>query len=357
MTRTLTVAIAAALLLLAALVDGPLALRGYLIGWLLALAAAGGAGGWLMVHNLTRGRWGDAIRRPATAASLTMPLVAVAFVPVAIGVGHLFPWADATLVVESHPLQHRRIVFSPPFVIGRAFAFLALWSLLAWLLSRAGDAWRGRLSAGGLVLYFVTMSLASVDWIASREPDWYSSTFGFVTILGQATTGLALAIVAATLGRPERRPAPDVAHALGNLLQTVVVLWAYVSFAQYLVIWSGNSQEDNVWFVHRTTGAWLPIGVALIVGHFGLPFVMLLFQRAKRSPRTLGAITAFVLLMRFVDTLWTIVPSASGRGASQLRASDLVVPLAVAGLWWAVFDWRMSRRETREEVADVAAAA
>lgn len=329
MTRIVTLALAALAIVACAVIDWPHFLRGYLIGWLLALAVAGGAMGWLMIHALTGGRWGDALRPAATLAARTMPIVAVAFVPIAIGAGHLFTWADASLVEASHALQHRRVAFAPPLVIGRSLAFLAAWSLLASITTRASDTWRGRLAAGGLVFYFVTMSLAIVDWIASREPDWYSSTFGLVTILGQAVTALAVTIAAVCLRRRGRAISPDIAHDLANLLQTSVVLWAYVSFMQYLVIWSGNTQEDIVWFVHRTRGPWLVASIALMVGHFGLPFMMLLFQRAKRDPRTLGAIAAFVVAMRLLDAVWTIVPSTLGERSPALHAFDVIVPLAI----------------------------
>lgn len=344
MTRTRALLVAVILLAVAIAFDRTLALRGYLIGWLLALGVSGGATCWLMIHNLTGGRWGYAIRRPAAAAARAMPVVALAFVPIALGARVLFPWADAALVEASHALQHRRVAFTTPLVIGRSVLFLAVWSVLAWSVARAAPARAGRLSAAGLVIYFVTMSLASIDWIASREPDWYSSTFGFVTILGQAAT--ALAFLLTVVGRPAAAadaPAADVAHDLGNLLQTSVVLWAYVSFAQYLVIWSGNSQEDIVWFVHRTQGAWLAAGVALIVGHFGLPFVLLLFQPAKRNVRILGSIAVFVLVMRFVDTLWTIVPSSPTDVASRIRVADVLVPAAMAALWGTVFAWQLAR--------------
>lgn len=329
--------------------------RGYLTGWLLCLSVALGSMGLVMMHHLTGGRWGWAVRRHAEAAMVTLPAVAVAGLPLAFAGGRLFPWADAQLVAGEPLLQHRAAVFAPPFVLGRAIAYFAIWSAFAWRLrrlslehDRTGDASRldsaRQLSAAGLVVYFATMSLATVDWIASREVDWYSSTIGLVTVVGQSATALSFLLVALARS-PEgaRLAGPRALHDLGNLLQTVVVLWAYIAFAQYLVIWVGNTQEDLLWFHHRNFGGWWLVTAALVVLHFGFPFVLLLFQRAKRSLRALGMIAAVLVVLRGAEMLWTIVPSSLGREPPRPHALDILVPLSLALLWRAAWGMAVSR--------------
>ena len=333
-----------------ALFDLDAALRGYLVGWLLCLAAALGAMAWTMIHHLTGGRFGWLIRRPGEAAAATLPAIAVAFLPIALGARRLFPWADAHAIAASELLRHRNVAFATPLTLGRAGVFLALWCSLGWLLgrwSRGHDrdsdprhlARLATLSAAGLIVYFVTMSLASVDWIASREVDWYSSTFGVLTVLGQATSGLCVLILAVWLSRDraglrELLDEKRATHDLGNLLLVSVVLWAYVSFMQFLVIWSGDSQEDNRWFVHRNRGAWQVVGIALIALHFAVPFLLLLQQDVKRNLNRLALVAAGVLVMRAVDVVWTIVPSEAGK-------FSIAEPLAIVGCF-ALWAWHFA---------------
>jgi hypothetical protein len=186
------------------------------------------------------------------------------------------------------------------------------------------------------------MSLAGFDWIASREIDWYSSTFGLALIVGQGVAGTAFLIVMLQLLRDAPRVNAAIAeknrfHDLGNLLLTVVVLWAYISFAQLLVIWMGNMQDDITWFYHRTHRGWKFVAVLLITVHFGLPFILLLFQGSKRNLRVLATIAGGLLVMRAIDVLWMVVPSNGGQTPRAIHWLDPVGIVGVCGIWFAVF--------------------
>jgi hypothetical protein len=332
--------------------------RAYLWAWLFCLGAALGSMSIVMLHHLTGGEWGFLVRRPAEAAAMTLPLLLVLFIPIAFGVHHLFPWAKPDRVASEALLQHRKPLFTTAFTLIRSFVYLLIWCLWAWRLSAlslrhddTGDPAPlitvRRLSGLGFVVYFATMSLAAMDWIVSREVDWYSSTFGLLTIVGQSATGIAFLIVVLALLRrtsPMRDViTPDRVHDLGNLLLTCVVLWSYISFAQFLVIWMGNTQEDIVWFIHRTHGGWWWVSLALILLHFAAPFVLLLFQRAKRDPRALAMIAAGVLLMRAVDNLWMVAPTGPTHDPGPLYWLDFVTPFGVGGIWFAYFLWLLAR--------------
>lgn len=342
------------LCIIAAIFDPMHFFRAYLFAWLMCLGIALGAMALVMLHHLTGGAWGWLIRRPGEAAAMTLPLLAAGFIPIALGIGQVFPWARPELVAHEALLQRRQPFFSVWFVLLRALIYFALWIALAWRLrqlslehDRTGDPALlrrlRRLSAVGFLVYFITMSLAAVDWIASREPDWYSSTFALAVIVGQSASGLAFVLLIMGLLRdtPPLRDIvqPDRTHDLGNLLQTVVVLWAYISFAQYLVIWIGNTQEDILWFYHRTSGGWRFVGISLMALHFGFPFLVLLFQPVKRSAVALAAIAGFVLLMRMVDVLWMVAPSNLGPRPQTVHWLDFVAPIGVGGLWFAGFLW------------------
>jgi hypothetical protein len=335
------------------------ALRGYLFAWLVMLGIALGSMCVVMLHVLTGGEWGWPIRKPAEAAAMTLPALLILFIPLALGLRHIYPWADARAIAESSVLQHRQIFFGVWKVLLRVLIYFALWIFWAWRLRLLSDRldetgdpmvsaklrfWSG----SGFVMYFATMSLASMDWIASREVDWYSSTFGLLTVTGQSVTAVAFLIVVLAM----LREAPglkeivelDRVHDLGNLLLTTVVLWSYIEFAQFLVIWMGNEQEDNLWFYHRTHRGWGWVGLAIILLHFAFPFVILLFQKIKRSLPLLAYVAGAVLGMRIIQVLWMVAPSNSDSQPRVVSWLDPIALIGVAGVWFACFLWVISRR-------------
>jgi hypothetical protein len=334
-------------------------MRAYLYAWLFCLGIALGSMSVVMLHHLTGGAWGYLVRRPAEAAMGTLPLLALLFIPIAIGFHALFPWARPADVAQHAVLRYRQTLFAPKWVLLRAVIYFAIWIFWGWRLRRlsflhdeTGDAnllrRLSRLSGAGFVIYFATMSLAAADWIASREVDWYSSTFGLLVLVGQAVTATAFLLVVLALLRDES-PVREIAetdrvHDLGNLLLTIVVLWAYIAFAQLLVIWMGNMQDDAIWYVHRNRQGWGWIGRALIVLHFAVPFVLLLFQSTKRSIRALACVAGGVLFMRLIDVLWMIAPSSLDEYAHGISWLDFISPLALCGLWFAAFVWLLARR-------------
>ncbi len=329
------------------------ALRGYLIGWLFCLGISIGSMCIVMMHHLTGGAWGWLVRRPAESAGLTFLLLAILFIPIAIGAKVLFPWASTAAAAESVLVRHREPYFHTALTLFRALVFFVLWIVWGWRLhalsleyDRTLDPTIAsklrRYSASGLVMVFITMSLAGMDWIASREVDWYSSTFGLALIVGQGVAGTAFLIVMLQLLRNAPRVSDAIKeknrfHDLGNLLLTVVVLWAYISFAQLLVIWMGNMQDDITWFYHRTHRGWKVIAILLITIHFGLPFILLLFQGSKRNLRILATIAGGLLFMRAIDVIWMIVPSSRASAPRIISWLDPIGIVGVFGIWFSVF--------------------
>jgi hypothetical protein len=339
--------------------------RSYLFAFVFVNSIPLGCLAVVMLHHLTGGGWGVPVRRLAEAGAMTAPLMAVLFLPIAAAMlaGHLYPWANPGEYAKDAVLRHRRelpvLGFSAGWVLARAVVYFVVWCLLAWRLraiSLARDGMvnpdnSGRLrslSAGGTVLYFVTASLAAADWVMSREAHYQSSVFGFIAIAGQSVAGLCFVLVVLALltGMPELDAAakPKPLHDLGNLLLTCVVLWAYVSFAQLLVNWTGNTQEDVTWYVHRSHGGWRVVTIALVVLHFFVPFVLLLFQPAKRNLRPLARLAAGLLFLRLVDALWAVAPSSPTEHAGRVYWTDLAAPIGVGGVWLAGFLWVLKRR-------------
>lgn len=329
----------------------------YLIGLTFWLGVALGAVALTMVHHLVGGVWGFLLRRIFEAAGLTLPLLALLFVPFLLGFSSLYRWTDPAALAASEVLRHKSLYLNVPFFIGRAVTYFAIWTALAWTLyawsrehDRTGDPRLlerlKRLSAGGLVLYVLTTFFAGIDWLVSLEPEWYSTVFGFLVITAQGLTALAFAIVAvSSLGRrapfdallTERRR-----NDLGGLLLTATMLWAYMALSQFLIIWAGNLPVDNRWYVHRTTGGWRWLTIALILLHFVLPFAVLLSRGARGGRRALPALAGLLLAMQLVYDFWLVVP-ALHPGGLVVSPLDLLVPLGLGGLWVGAFAWLLGR--------------
>jgi hypothetical protein len=345
----------AAVSLAGALFDSTQFFRSYLFAYVFWLAIPLGSLGFLMLHFLVGGEWGLMIRRLLESATRTLPLLALLFIPLLFGLHAVYPWAEPEHVAADQILRQKSAYLNVPFYIARTILYLALWGALAYLLNRwsreqdasaelpAGKRMR-RLSGPGLLIYLFTMSFASVDWIMSIEPHWYSTGYGVIWIINQGVTALAFAIVGLTwLGTREplaRRVRPRHFHDLGNLLLAFIMLWAYMMFSQYLIIWSGNLAEEIPWYIARTEGLWGWLPPLLVIFHFFVPFFLLLMRDVKRNSSVLIWVAAGILVMRLLDTYWMIVP---GFENSAVHWLDVSLVVAIGGLWLAVFLWQLEK--------------
>ena len=326
-------------------------LHAYLTAYLFWAGIALGSLALLMLHHLVGGRWGHVIQRVLEAGASTLPLLALFFLPVLLNLPALYIWAQPGAAERLHLVHHKALYLSAPFFWVRTLCYFAIWITLAGLLrrwsleqDRTGEAGLTRrlqvLSGPGLVLYGLTVTFASVDWVMSIEPQWFSTIYGVIFFVGQGLTALAFAIVAMRL-LGDREPllgtiGPGHFHDLGNLLLAFVMLWAYIAFSQYLIIWSGNLPEEITWYVNRMAGGWRVLAFALIGLHFILPFLLLLSRTTKRRIHALFVVALGILLMRLVDLFWIISP-AFHPTEGGLHWLDLVAPVALGGIWLAAF--------------------
>jgi hypothetical protein len=350
--RALQVALAGGVLLALGLVlDRQRFFQSYLVGYLYVLAPALGSLAIVMLHNMTGGAWGFAVRRLLEAAMRTLPAMAALFLPVALGVGQLYEWSHPEAVAADPVLAHKAPYLNVPFFMVRAVLFFGLWSALALTMVRLSERYDRKLSlkalrrlkvasGAGLVLYVLTMTFASFDWAMSLEPHWFSTIYGVHFVVGQGLSTLCFAILcAALLVRHEpfaRWLRPGHFHDLGNLTMAFVLLWAYVSFSQFLIVWSGNLPEENPWYLTRTGGEWQALALFLVVCHFAVPFVILLVRKSKKNARTLALVASALQLVRFADYYWLLAP-AFRAGAFAPHWLDLVAPVTLGALWIALF--------------------
>jgi hypothetical protein len=332
--------------------------KSYLLAYVFWVGIALGCLALSMVHHLSGGAWGVVTRRVFEAASRTLPFMAILFLPLAFGVGELYLWANPDEVAKDTILQHKAPYLNVPFFFVRAALYFAIWSVMAFLLSkwsleqeREGERGQSlrmqRLSGGGLVLYAITILFMSVDWIMSLDPHWFSTMYGILFMGGQGLSALAFTIaVVVLLSRTEpmsRVIAPAHLHDLGKLLLAFVMLWAYFSFSQFLIIWSANLPEEIPWYLRRMGGGWQWVGLALIIGHFALPFMLLLSSDLKKQGRTLIVIALLVIGMRIVDLFWQIGP-LHGEDHFGVHWLDAAAPVALGGVWLALFLWQLGTR-------------
>src|SRR6185369_3606184 len=314
----------------------------YIVGFTFWTGIAVGSLALLMLQHLTGGGWGFVIRRVLEAATRTLPLMAVLFIPIILGSHSLYKWTREEVLKEERIVAFKTPFLNLPFFSTRAVLYFAIWIVLAyfsnkWSLLQDRTAERRYtknmrlLSGPGMVLLIFSVTFAAIDWYMSLEPEWSSTIYGFIFVAAWSLSALAFVIaVMAVLSKEEpmkRIVAPLHFHDHGKLLLALVMLWAYFAFSQFLIIWSGNLPEEIGWYLKRTQGVWGGIALAIVILHFAAPFLFLLSRRIKRDLNKLVIVAIVILVMRFIDLLWMLVPAFTGEHF-HLSWMDLVAPIA-----------------------------
>jgi hypothetical protein len=332
--------------------------QSYLMAYMFVLGLSLGSLALAMVHQLSGGAWGVVIRRPIGAATRVLPVLTVLFVPIVFGMHHLYEWTHLDVVANDPILKGKQLYLNTPFFLIRAALYFAGWNLIAFLLNRwsleqdrTGDPLLSRrmqkLSGVGLLVYGLFTTFAAFDWMMSLAPHWFSTIYGVLIIGGQALSAMAFMIVILTwLSR--RTPLSDIVvpahfHDLANLMLAFVMLWAYFSFSQYLIIWSGNLPEEITWYMSRLQPGWRLVALLLVVFHFAAPFALLLSRAIKRAPETIAKVALAILVARLVDLFWLIAPEFHRTGIS-VSWMDIVIPATLILLWLGCFMWQLRGR-------------
>jgi hypothetical protein len=330
--------------------------RAYLLGFMCWLGVALGSMAILMIRHLTGGGWGTVIRRILGAAMRTLPLLAVLFIPIVLGIRHLYIWAQPLSNIEDKHLREHLEKITQSYLsidgfIIRAVIYFAIWNVLSFLLSKwsketdrpgAPDN-SGRfkaVSGPGLILYAFTISFAAIDWMMSLDPSWISTIFGLVILIGEVLSAMCFAVVVERIlfnYKPmSEMLTPDFVHDHGKWMLTFTMVWAYFNFSQWLIIWAGNLPSEITFYMNRLSGGWTTIGLTLIFLGFVAPFAMLLSRPFKRNIRKLVWLAAWMLVIRYLDLFWIIEPNFSK--TITVTIADVVVPIAIGGIWlWYFF--------------------
>jgi hypothetical protein len=346
-------------------------LQAYLVGFMFWLGVTLGSLALLMLQYTSGGNWGIIGRRFWEAATRTLPLMFLLWLPIVFGMKTLFPWV--TMSAESLVPDREKFWLNPTLFVIRGIIYFVLWWLWAWRLNRWSRVEEEGLSTplkfvsiqnfsgAGIVMYALTITFASVDWVMSLNPMWWSTVWGMLFMVGECLTAFAFTIwLLAQLApiEPMRRIfKTDFFHDYGKLMFAFVILWAYLSFAQWLIIWSGNITAEIRWYLDRAHGHWKVVATGLIFFHFVLPFALLLSRNLKRQPRRLVRMAIWIMLVRLVDLFWLVQPSfhpatVEARGAIenlapmnwQVVGMNVINVLAIGGVWLTVFFWYLDKR-------------
>jgi hypothetical protein len=325
--------------------------QAYLVAYTFWTGLVLGSMALLMVQHLTGGAWGLVIRRPLEAAVGTLPFMTVLFLPIPLfGMHDLYHWTHPE-AVNDPIIQAKSLYLNTPFFLVRQAVYFSIWLIIALTLrkwsadqDRTGDPHLVRkfsiLSGAGLVIYSLTVTFALIDWTMSINPHWFSTMWGPLHMVGQGLSAFAFAIVVLIM-LSQTAPLNRVItqhhlHDLGKFLFAFLMLWAYLTFSQFLIIWSANVVEEIPHYLIRWDSGYQWVSMFMIVGHFALPYCLLLSRDVKRDWKRLRLVAFWVLGARVVDYYWHVAPEFHPEGLS-LGLLDFALPIAIGGIFLSLF--------------------
>jgi hypothetical protein len=298
------------------------------------------------------------LRRIGETTFATLPVIAALSLPLLLGLRDLYEWAAPGAAEHDALLRWKAPYLNVPFFLIRAALFFGLWSFIALLYyrgSRGQDATGDlavsarlrRLAGPCIIVLALTQTFASVDWIMSLTPHWYSTMFGVYFFAGSFVGFIALlSVVAVAMRRAgllDSVISAEHLHDIGKLLFAFTAFWAYIAFSQFFLVWYANLPEETIWYKTRLEGSWANVSLVLMAGHFGAPFFYLMGRAVKRRGSTLALGGAWLLGMHFVDLYWQVMPTLHPEG---FRPSllDLAALVTVGGCFVAAASWLLRRQ-------------
>ena len=332
--------------------------RSYLFAFIYWSGLTLGCLGIYLLHNVVGGNWGVVIRRFLESGTRTLPLIAILAIPILIGMHSLYPWSLPGGEPREGHVTNQALYLNVPFFIARTVLYFLVWSFWGYRLlrlsgeqDRTGDPsifYRMKsFSAPGLLVFVITTSFAFIDWILSLEPDYYSTIYGWMFTVGQVLMTFSFCVVLLVLLR-DHSPLSRVLtrqhfHDLSNLMLAFTMLWAYMSFAQFLITWAENLPDEIPWYIRRFTGGWGWVAWTIAIFHFCVPFFLLLMRFIKRNPNLIYWVALWMVGIRLLDNFWIVEPAFRQRGL-EVYWTDIVAPIAIGGIWIALFLWNLKSR-------------
>lgn len=344
------------------LTDPKQAAFSWLTGFAYWASIAIGALFLLLISYASGASWFTVLRRLNEKVAAVFPMLLVLFVPVLFALKTLYPWVEPSAALPEHArhvLEHKAAYLNVPFFAVRAGIYFFVWILWSELLLRwsvrekGGEGAEGRVTrsrgfaAAGLWAVALTSTFAAFDWYMSLDPMWISTMYGVYWFAGGLVSAIAVVTILGWIGERKGGPlvtelAPNHFYGMGRLLLAFTVFWAYIALFQLLLIWMADLPEEVVWYLTRFQNGWGALGIALIIGHFLIPFFVLLNHGLKFSGRAMATVGGLILVMHYVDVAWVLLPHLHPE-TPQPSWMDLAAWLAVGGLTVAFGAWRLSR--------------
>jgi len=361
-------------------------LRAYLMGYMTIFNFCGGALAFLMVQYVSGGKWGQILRRPLEAMTRTIWMIIVLLLPILLLGKHLYQWmafptaADklnayhAGLMTQEEQLtaQSKVAMLNPTAAWVQAAIVLGFMALVIFLLNKwsvqrdndpqAGtqasfDKWRVRfenLSGPSILFYVILMTDFVIIFVKSLDVTWYSSVYGLQFLVAQGYAVLALGVLTLIL-LSRYEPIKSMfrtteQHDMGKLMFAFVMLNIYLTFAEFLIIWSGNLPDEIPWYLHRIHGGWWYVCTADVICHWVIPFCILLSRDIKRSKRKMIWVCSFMIFARLIDMFWLIEPNFRDAASNLHIAGNIgflayvTVPISVIALWLAYYFTELMKR-------------
>jgi hypothetical protein len=330
----------------------------WLVSFLFFLSLALGALFFVLIQYASQGGWGIVLRRIGETTFCTLPVLAVLFIPVLFGLHDLYEWTVPGATDHDAVLRWKAPFLNVPFFLTRAALYFAIWSFIALTYFRgsrgqdvtgdpATSARLRRFAGPAIIVLALTSTFASIDWIMSLTPHWYSTMFGVYFFAGSFVGFIALLSVVAVAmrgaGLLDAVISTEHLHDVGKFLFAFTAFWAYIAFSQFFLMWYANLPEETIWYKARIEGSWLPVSLFLMAGHFGIPFLYLMGRTVKRKGATLAVGGAWILAMHFVDIYWQVMPTLHPEGFSP-SPLDVAAFLAVGGCFVAAAGWLIRRQ-------------
>ncbi len=324
--------------------------QAYLVAYTFWMGVVLGSLAILMVQHLSGGAWGIVLRRPLEAVVKTLPVMAFLFLPIVFGMQSLYEWAHPD-ALNDPIIREKALYLNTPFFLVRQVFYFVVWTAMGTLLcrwsaehDRTGDPALLKkmsvLSGGGLVVYGLTVTFAMIDWTMSVNPHWFSTIWGMLYVGGQALSAFSFGIIVLVM-LSQAPPLNKVIthhhlHDLGKLLFAFLMMWAYLTFSQLLIIWAANIPEEIPHYLTRWEGGWQYVSLFILVLHFILPYSLLLSRDIKRSPTRLRVVATWIICVRVVDYYWHVAPEFHSEGLS-ISLLDVALPLALGGIFLSMF--------------------
>jgi hypothetical protein len=330
----------------------------WLVSFLFFLSLALGGLFFVLIQYATQGGWGIVLRRIGETIFAMIPVMAALFLPLLLGLRDLYSWAIPGAAEQDALLRWKEPYLNVPFFVIRAALYFGIWSFMALLYYRGsrgqdvtGDprvsARLRRLAGPAIIVLALTQTFASIDWIMSLTPHWYSTMFGVYFFSGSFVGFIALLSVVAVAmrgaGLLDTVISAEHLQDIGKFLFAFTAFWAYIAFSQFFLMWYANLPEETTWYKARIEGSWLTVSLFLMAGHFGAPFLFLMGRAVKRKGWTLAVGGTWLLVMHFVDLYWQVMPTLHPEGVRP-SALDVAALLAVGGCFVAAAGWLMRRQ-------------